>query len=54
MNVPYLMEMLERKLSSLGSLKTAAEMTGDVERVLALNLEIEETQDTLNKLRAVA
>jgi ferritin-like metal-binding protein YciE len=54
MNVPYLMEMLERKLSSLGSLKTAAEMTGDVERVLALDSEIEEVKNTLNKLRAVA
>jgi hypothetical protein len=52
MNVPYLIEMLERKLSNLGSLKTASEMTGDVERALALDSEIEEVKNTLSVLRS--
>jgi hypothetical protein len=46
-----LIELLEKKLVNLSQLKNSAEALGDVNQVLTIDLEIEETQTTVNQLK---
>lgn len=51
MNVEYLIQILENRLNFLAQAKDQAQITGDLERVNAVDIEILSVQDTLCKLR---
>jgi hypothetical protein len=53
MTTNTLIELLEKNLVNLSQLKTSAEALGDVNQVIAVDLEIEETQTTLNQLKTL-
>ena len=51
MTTNTLIELLEKKLVNLSQLKNSAEALVDVNQVLTIDLEIEETQTTVNQLK---
>lgn len=54
MTIPELIKAYQKRLAYLQSLRTSAEYLGDVKQVEQVDLEIAETQETLNKLLLVA
>ena len=53
MNIQTLIKLLEAKLSSLSQAKATAEVLGEIERVAALDLEINEVESTLHQMRTL-
>lgn len=53
MTVQELIQMLERRVVYLQSVRTSATALGDVQQVERVDVEINETQDTLNQLRTL-
>jgi len=51
MNIEYLAQLLENRLSALASAKGQAFLAGDLERINAIDNEMFGVQDTLDKLR---
>jgi hypothetical protein len=51
MKMQELVTLLSNKLSSLNNAKSTAVASGDVEAVIRLDVEIQETQVTLNTLQ---
>jgi hypothetical protein len=51
MKMQELVTLLSNKLSSLNNAKSTAVVSGDVEAVIRLDVEIQETQVTLNTLQ---
>ena len=54
MLISDMISLLETKLVYLGIQRVSATSIGDVDQVLALDNQISECQNTLNKLRAAA
>jgi hypothetical protein len=54
MTIAELIKACERRLSNLHSVRGSALALGDMVQVDRIDAQIEETQDTLNKLRTVA
>jgi hypothetical protein len=52
MNMPQVIETLERKLVALSQLRTSHSNSGDLEALAKAEAEIAETEATLVKLRA--
>lgn len=52
MKIAELIPLAENKLMTLNQAVSTATSVGDVERLAALTLEVEETQATLDELRA--
>ena len=48
-----LIELLEKNLVNLSQQKNSAEALGDVNQVLTIDSEIEETQTTVNQLKLI-
>lgn len=53
MTIPELIKSCEKRLVYLQTLRSSATDLGDLRQVDALDVQIAETQDTLNKLRTV-
>jgi len=53
MNIEKIIELLYRRLVNLSQLRTSAETMGELDRVLALDAEIAETQNTLDALNTL-
>lgn len=53
MNIKELIEIYERRIGYLNSVKASALSAGDIEQATRTDEEILKTQETLNKLRAV-
>lgn len=53
MTIAHIIDMLKRKLANLSQLRTFAETMGELDRVLALDVEIAETQNTLDALNTL-
>ena len=51
MNVEYLLQLLGNRLSALATAKEQAFLTGDLERINALDVETNGVLDTINKLK---
>jgi len=54
MTIAELIKACERRLANLNSVRGSALALGDMAQVDRIDAQIEETQDTLNKLRTVA
>jgi hypothetical protein len=53
MTIDQIIELLNRRLVNLSQLRTSAETMGELDRVLALDAEIAETQNTLDALNTL-
>ena len=53
MKINEIRSLLERKISYLGSSLTSASVIGDLERVEALEIEIQDTVDTLAQINTL-
>jgi hypothetical protein len=53
MTVPDLIRLMTNKLATLNGQKTTATIHGDVEMVVALEVQITETQNTLDQLKTL-
>ena len=53
MTVGYLIDLLTRRLAILSNNRASAESNGDLDKVVSLDAEIEETQSTLNQLQSL-
>jgi uncharacterized protein YjdB len=53
MNIEYLIQVLENKMNMLAQAKDQAFITGDLERITAVEAEILGVQDTLSKLKLI-
>lgn len=51
MNVEYLLQLLGNRLTALATAKEQAFLTGDLERINALDVEVNGVLDTINKLK---
>ena len=54
MTLQDVIKLLSSKLASLNSAKATATTVGDFERIVALERDIEETQNTLYRLQVIA
>lgn len=53
MTIPQLIQLAERRIAYLESVKSSAEKIGDVDAVIRADTEISEAQETLTKLRSI-
>lgn len=53
MSIEFLISMCEKRLVHLDSLRTSAIALGDLAQVDKIDLEISETQSTLNSLKSL-
>jgi hypothetical protein len=53
MQIEKIISILTNRLATLAAAKTHAEVVGDLDRVVAIDAEIEETQATLAKLQNI-
>jgi hypothetical protein len=53
MNIEFLIRILTNRLTRLRDNRILAEANGDLERLLDLDADISETENTLNTLRAL-
>lgn len=53
MRVPALIQYLERRVVQLNMQRTSAESLGDIGQIEKVDIDIAETQDTINKLRTL-
>lgn len=53
MNIQHLIAIVERRLVYLSQCRASAESTGDVERMSAIDADINETNATLERLRTL-
>jgi hypothetical protein len=51
MNIAFIIKVLENRLQSLNNIRSAAINVGDLEKIVQIDAEIDETQMTLNELR---
>ena len=51
MNITFIIKVLENRLQSLNTIRSAAFTSGDLEKIVQLDAEITETEMTLNELR---
>lgn len=54
MTVGYLIDLLTRRLTTLFNNRASANSSGDLDRVVALDAEIAETEETLSQLQSLA
>ena len=53
MTIPELIKLLQNRIAALNGLKATATAQGDVEQVVMLETQIEQTQLTLDQLRSL-
>jgi|LakMenEpi03Aug12_release.lakeMendotaPanAssembly.Ray.scaffolds.fasta_scaffold3880673_2 hypothetical protein len=53
MNIQHLIAIVERRIVYLSQVRSSAEALGDIERVAAIDAEVNETNATLVKLRTL-
>lgn len=54
MTIPDLVRLMQNRVATLNGQRTTAESNGDLSRVVALDAEIAETQETLSQLQSLA
>lgn len=54
MTVDYLIDLLNRRILTLSNNRASAESNGDLDRVIAIDAELSETQETLSQLQTLA
>lgn len=53
MNISEIIEILERRVANLDSVKTAAATLGDLDQIVKIEEEIAETLQTISKMRSL-
>jgi|LakMenEpi03Aug12_release.lakeMendotaPanAssembly.Ray.scaffolds.fasta_scaffold5468905_1 hypothetical protein len=53
MTIAYLIELLHRKIANLSMLRTSAAALGEIDKVEQLDVQIAETETTLEALRSL-
>lgn len=53
MKLEDIIRMVSARLATLNSARSTAAALGDIDRVIELDAQIDDTQDTLNKLQAL-